>query len=67
MAITVYKQKTINKKLQEKNPKKFSEKIKSDFFMDFFLQNHEKQNHIIAGITNFEIKKCGDPVYMIKM
>ena len=44
------------------------------FYLNFFLQNHEmernsrnwglKQNHEIAGITNCEITKCGDPLYM---
>ena len=45
MAITVYKQKTINKNWkQKKNPKKNSEKKISEkkfFFWIFFLQNHE--------------------------
>ena len=54
----------INKKLWIRTKKK--SKI-------FFLQNHEmernsrnwglKQNHKIAGITNCEITKCGDPLY----
>ena len=25
----------------------------------------QKQNHEIAGITNFEITKCGDPLYVL--
>ena len=43
-------------------------------FLYFFLQNHEiesnsqnwglKQNHEIAGITNCEIRKCEDPLYL---
>ena len=40
-AITVQKQKTINKSSKRKNP-----------------------NHEIAGITNCEIMKCGDPLYL---
>ena len=65
------------RKKSEKNPekipkifRKFSEFF---FFLLFLFKNHEiernsrnltlKMNHEIAGITNSEITKCGDPLY----
>ena len=57
---------------QKKIPKK-SRKFSDFFFFTFLFQNHEiernsrnltlKMNHEIAGITNSEITKCGDPLY----
>ena len=51
-SINVFKQKNINEKIREKNPKTFpknaQKKIKmfflfqKSFFFEFFLQNHEK-------------------------
>ena len=72
ITITVYKQKTIDKNLKLKLPKKknsekkqFSEKKK--FFWIFFFKIMKfglKQNHEMAGITNSEIMKCGDSLYI---
>ena len=63
MAITV--QNTINKNWKKKIQKLFPKKkrIPTFFFFFFFLQKGLKQNHKIAGITNCEITKCGDPLY----
>ena len=47
----------IFQKKSEKNPEKFSKK--KFFFCFFFGQNPEME-----GITNFEITKCGDPLYL---
>ena len=55
----IKKKKIPKKKFQKKNPKKY-------FFLDFFFKIMKfglKQNHEIAGITNCEITKCGDPLY----
>ena len=68
MAITVYKQKTMNKKLRKKI-QDFFPKTNQFFFLKknqknsvFFLQNFEKQVQEIEGITNCEITKYGDPL-----
>ena len=51
MAIIVYKQKTMNKKLRKKVQK-------------MFLKKKKNEKNEIAGITNCEITKCGDPLYL---
>ena len=60
------------KKSEKKNPKIFQKK--KNFFAFFGSKSWnggeitnlcQKQNHKIEGITNFEITKCGDPLYCI--
>ena len=47
-SINVFKQKNINEKIREKNPKTFPKNAPKkyfffpNFFFEFFLQNHEK-------------------------
>ena len=67
MAITLYKQKTVNKnekKKVQKNflKKKIQKKIGGDFFFFKMMKFGLKKNHKIAGITNCKITKCGDPL-----
>ena len=62
MAITVYKQKkTIYKNLKKKYKIKFSSKSWNG---EEFTKLRPEENHKIAGITNCEITKCQDPLYM---
>jgi hypothetical protein len=49
-----------NKESKSKNKSEKNKKNKK--IWDFFLQNHEKLNHKIMGITNCEITKCVDPL-----
>ena len=59
------------KKIRKKKSENFSKK---KFFFAFFWSKSrnggeitnlcQKQNHEMEGITNFEITKCGDPLYL---
>ena len=64
----------MNFEQKKKSEKKKSENFsKKNFFLLFFWSKSrnggeitnlcQKQNHEMEGITNFEITKCGDPLY----
>ena len=67
--LSLLQEKRILNKIKKDFQKKERKKKKSNFLFSFFkiMKFGQKQNHEIAGITNCEITKCEDPLYILYM